>query len=242
MEDWCSRTELLLGKEALTRLKSASILVIGVGGVGAAAAEMLVRAGVGRLTLVDGDTVNASNRNRQLNALTSTLGRPKVQVMGERLLDINPNLQLKLVPDFMADEAVDALLTAETYDFIVDAIDTLRPKVQLLYHALSKNLPIISAMGAGGKTNPELIRQTDISKTFQCALAKAVRRELGLLGIRKGLPVVFSTEPARREAILKTSGERNKRSTVGTISYMPVLFGCHLAAYVIQKLSSNELL
>ena len=240
MEYWSSRTELLLGNVALSRLQKASVLVVGVGGVGAATAEMLARAGVGKLVLVDGDTVNVSNRNRQLNALSSTMGKQKVLVMGDRLLDINPDLQLKLIAEFISEDRMDALLSEEKYDFVVDAIDTLTPKVHLLFNAISKNIPIVSAMGAGGKTNPELIRQTDISKTYQCALAKAVRRELGLLGIRKNLPVVFSSEPVNKDAILRTSSERNKKSTVGTISYMPVLFGCHLAAYVINKLISNE--
>jgi len=241
MEHWSSRTELLLGKEAIERLQVANVLVVGVGGVGSAVAEMLTRAGVGKLALVDGDTVNVSNRNRQLNALSSTMGRQKVLVMGERLLDINPELQLKLIPDFVSEEEMEYLLTAEPYDFVVDAIDTLSPKVKLLYHAVCKNLPVISAMGAGGKVDPENIHQTDISKTYQCALARAVRRELSALGIRAGIPVVFSAEPVNKESILRTTNERNKKSTVGTISYMPVLFGCHLSAYVINKLISNDL-
>jgi tRNA threonylcarbamoyladenosine dehydratase len=241
MENWSSRTALLLGTDALERLNASSVLVVGVGGVGAAAVEMLCRAGIGRLTLVDGDVVSESNRNRQLNALTSTLGLPKVEVTGKRMLEINPNLKLKLHPDFIDEHGMEKLLDSDRFDFVVDAIDTLTPKVHLLYHALKKNIPVVSAMGAGAKTDPSKIQQTDLSKTYQCALAKAVRRELGLLGIRKGLPVVFSSEPPCNEAVLPFSGERNKKSTVGTVSYMPVLFGCHLAAFVIKELSKKEL-
>lgn len=240
MEEWSSRTELLLGADALEKLKNARVLVVGVGGVGSAVAEMLARSGVGKMTLVDGDTVNVSNRNRQLNALSSTLGKPKVFVTGDRLRDINPDLELNMIADFIPEEKMEALLSEETFDFVVDAIDSLTPKVHLIYQAVQQNIRLISAMGAGGKTNPELIRQVDLSKTYQCALAKAVRRELAKKGIRKNVPVVFSTEIVNREAILHISHERNKKSTVGTVSYMPVLFGCHMAAYVIQKLISND--
>lgn len=240
MEEWSSRTELLLGADALEKLKNARVLVVGVGGVGSAVAEMLARSGVGKMTLVDGDTVNVSNRNRQLNALSSTLGKPKVFVTGDRLRDINPDLELNMIADFIPEEKMEALLSEETFDFVVDAIDSLTPKVHLIYQAVQQNIRLISAMGAGGKTNPELICQVDLSKTYQCALAKAVRRELAKKGIRKNVPVVFSTEIVNREAILHISHERNKKSTVGTVSYMPVLFGCHMAAYVIQKLISND--
>jgi tRNA A37 threonylcarbamoyladenosine dehydratase len=201
---------------------------------------MLARAGVGKLTLVDADTVNLSNRNRQLNALSSTMGRQKVHVTGERLLDINPDLQLRMVAEFIPEDRMEALLTEEHYDFVVDAIDSLTPKVHLIYNACKQKIPIVSAMGAGGKTNPELVRQVDLSKTFQCTLARAVRRELGYLGVRKGIPVVFSSELVNKDAVLRISNERNKKSTVGTISFMPVVFGCHLAAYVINKLISSQ--
>jgi tRNA A37 threonylcarbamoyladenosine dehydratase len=241
MESWFSRTELLLGKEAVARLSGAHVLVVGVGGVGAAAAEMLVRAGIGHLTLLDGDVVSDSNLNRQLNALTSQLGRPKVLVMGNRAKDINPDLDLILLEQFMSEEDAVVLIKPGTYDFVVDAIDTLAPKVSLLYQCLSMGIPVISAMGAGGKKDPSLIRQTDLSHTSQCPLARAVRRELRLKGYEKGLPVVYSTETTAKQAILPVSAERNKRSTVGTVSYMPVMFGCHMAAYVIQELSKNKL-
>lgn len=224
----------------MERLKSARVLVIGVGGVGAAVAEMIARAGVGHMTLVDGDIVQLSNRNRQLNALISTLGLEKVEVTGNRLLDINPDLKLQKIAQFLEAEDMEALLDSQAWDFVVDAIDTLAPKVKLLQLAFQKQLNIVSSMGAGAKVDPSKIIQADLSKTVQCALAKAVRRELGLLGIRKGIPVVFSTEGARKEAVVGASNERHKKSTVGTVSYMPVVFACYLAAYVIQNLSKIE--
>ncbi len=235
-EEWKSRTALLLGGESVNKLKDSNVLIAGVGGVGSSVAEMLVRAGVGRLTLIDCDIVNESNINRQMIALRSTLGKSKVEVAGERYIDINPSVRLNLIKEYLSEDNVVSLLSAEKFDFVVDAIDTLSPKIKLLLHCLKNDIPVISAMGAGGKTDPGCIRQTDISKTFQCPLAKTVRRELKLNGIFKGLPVVFSTEPTNREAVIGVDNERNKKSTVGTVSYMPVVFGCHMSAYVIKKL------
>lgn len=235
-EEWRSRTALLFGEESVNKLKESNVLIAGVGGVGSSVAEMLVRAGVGHLTLIDCDIVNESNLNRQMIALRSTLGKSKVEVAGERYLDINPSVILNLKNEYLSEDNVDSILSAEKFDFVVDAIDTLSPKIKLLLHCLKNEIPVISAMGAGGKTDPGCIRQTDISKTFQCPLAKTVRRELKLNGILKGLPVVFSTEPTNREAVIEVDNERNKKSTVGTVSYMPVVFGCHMSAYVINKL------
>jgi tRNA A37 threonylcarbamoyladenosine dehydratase len=240
MEQWYGRTELLMGAQAVQRLHEARVLLVGVGGVGAAVAETLTRAGVGHLTLVDGDRAQLTNCNRQLNALHSTLGKPKVEITAARLLDINPELSVEPLEQYLDPEAMEALLAQRRWDFVVDAIDTLTPKVALLRHALALGLPVVSSMGAGARVQPGSVRLADISKTHHCALAKAVRRELGLLGIRKGLPVVFSEEPARSQAVLPFSGERNKKSTVGTISYMPLVFGCHLAAYVIDRICNTE--
>ncbi len=235
-EEWRSRTALLLGEESVNKLKDSNVLIAGVGGVGSSVAEMLVRAGVGSLTLIDCDIVNETNLNRQMIALRSTIGKSKVEVAGQRYLDINPSVRLNLKQEYLSEDNVVSLLSAEKFDFVVDAIDTLSPKIKLLLHCLKNDIPVISAMGAGGKTDPGCIRQTDISKTFQCPLAKTVRRELKLNGILKGLPVVFSTEPTSREAVIEVDNERNKKSTVGTVSYMPVVFGCYMSAYVIKKL------
>lgn len=238
--DWTTRTALLLGTEGMRRLAASHVLVVGLGGVGAYAAEEIARAGVGRMTLVDADVVSLSNLNRQLPALHSTLGKPKAEVMAARLRDINPDLEIEVRNCFVRDEETEALLDAAHYDFVVDAIDTLSPKTFLIYHALQRHLPIISSMGAGAKVDPSRIRIADISKTTDCALARAVRKRLKGMGISSGLPVVFSTEPANPRAILEVDDEECKRTTTGTVSYMPALFGCYLASYVIRHLSATD--
>lgn len=236
MEDWKQRTRLLLGEEKSERLRQAHVLVVGVGGVGAYAAEMLCRAGVGRLTLVDADTVQPTNINRQLPALHSTLGQPKVEVLAARFRDINPEVELTVLPVFLKDENIPQLLDADRYDFVVDAIDTLAPKCHLIAEALRRHIKIVSSMGAGAKSDITQIRFADIWDTYHCGLSKAVRKRLQKMGIRHKLPVVFSTEQADPKAVLLTDDERNKKSTCGTVSYMPAVFGCYLAEYVIRRL------
>lgn len=236
MEDWKQRTRLLLGEEKSERLHQAHVLVGGVGGVGAYAAEMLCRAGVGRLTLVDADTVQPTNINRQLPALHSTLGQPKVEVLAARFRDINPEVELTVLPVFLKDENIPQLLDAARYDFVVDAIDTLSPKCHLIAEALRRRIKIVSSMGAGAKSDITQIRFADIWDTYHCGLSKAVRKRLQKMGIRHKLPVVFSTEQADPKAVLLTDDEQNKKSTCGTVSYMPAVFGCYLAEYVIRRL------
>lgn len=236
MEDWKQRTRLLLGEEKSERLRRAHVLVVGVGGVGAYAAEMLCRAGVGRLTLVDADTVQPTNINRQLPALHSTLGQPKVEVLAARFRDINPEVELTALPVFLKDENIPQLLDADRYDFVVDAIDTLAPKCHLIAEALRRRIKIVSSMGAGAKSDITQIRFADIWDTYHCSLSKAVRKRLQKMGIRHKLPVVFSTEQADPKAVLLTDDEQNKKSTCGTVSYMPAVFGCYLAEYVIRRL------
>lgn len=236
MEDWKQRTRLLLGEEKSERLRQAHVLVVGVGGVGAYAAEMLCRAGVGRLTLVDADTVQPTNINRQLPALHSTLGQPKVEVLAARFRDINPEVELTVLPVFLKDENIPQLLDAARYDFVVDAIDTLAPKCHLIAEALRRRIKIVSSMGAGAKSDITQIRFADIWDTYHCGLSKAVRKRLQKMGIRHKLPVVFSIEQADPKAVLLTDDEQNKKSTCGTVSYMPAVFGCYLAEYVIRLL------
>lgn len=236
MEDWKQRTRLLLGEEKSERLRQAHVLVVGVGGVGAYAAEMLCRAGVGRLTLVDADTVQLTNINRQLPALHSTLGQPKVEVLAARFRDINPEVELTVLPVFLKDENIPQLLDASRYDFVVDAIDTLAPKCHLIAEALRRRIKIVSSMGAGAKSDITQVRFADVWDTYHCGLSKAVRKRLQKMGIRHKLPVVFSTEQADPKAVLLTDDERNKKSTCGTVSYMPAVFGCYLAEYVIRRL------
>ena len=236
MEDWKQRTRLLLGEEKMERLQQAHVLVVGLGGVGAYAAEMICRAGVGRMTIVDADTVQPTNINRQLPALHSTLGREKAEVLAARFKDINPDIQLTVLPVFLKDDNIPELLDAARYDFIVDAIDTLAPKCYLIAEALKRHIKIVSSMGAGAKSDITQIRFADIWDTYHCGLSKAVRKRLQKLGIKRKLPVVFSTEQADPKAVLLTEDEQNKKSTCGTVSYMPAVFGCYLAEYVIKRL------
>lgn len=233
--DWQARTRLLVGDDNIEKLRNANILVAGLGGVGAYAAEQLVRAGIGSLTIVDGDSVHLTNRNRQLPALVSTIGRPKTEVMQERLLDINPNLKLTLVQEYIKDQRmIDILETG--FDYVVDAIDTLSPKVYLIYHTMRLGMPLISSMGAGGKFDPNLVKIVDISETNNCKLAYYMRKRLHKLGIWEGFKAVYSPEEVSRSAIELSEGEFNKKSTVGTISYMPAIFGCFCAAGVVTDL------
>ena len=235
MDNWLERTELLLGEEKLGRLRRAHVLVVGLGGVGAYAAEMIARAGVGRMTVADVDTVNGTNINRQLVALHSTVGRPKAEVLAERLRDINPEIDLSVVNRYIRDEETYALLDAARYDYVVDAIDTLSPKLALIAAALERRLPLVSSMGAGAKTDPTRMEIADIAKTHHCPLAHMLRKRLHKIGIRSGFRAVFSPEPMREGAMILCE-ERNKKSNVGTISYIPPLFGIGCASVAIRTL------
>ena len=233
---WQERTALLLGEEKMERLRKAHVLVVGLGGVGAYAAEMICRAGVGQLTIVDADTVQPSNINRQLPATHANIGRPKAEVLAERFMDINPALKLNVKSVYLKDEAIPELLDSAGFDFIVDAIDTIAPKCYLIYYALSKKMHIVSSMGAGAKRDITQIRFADIWDTYHCGLSKAVRKKLLKMGMKRKLPVVFSTEQPDPNAVVLIDNEQNKKSTAGTVSYMPAVFGCYLAEYVIRKL------
>jgi len=236
MNEWLARTELLLGAEKLKKLKESNVLIVGLGGVGAYAAEMICRAGVGKMTIVDGDIVNTSNRNRQLPALLSNEGKEKASVMEERLKDINPEIHLISVPEFIKDERMVEILDSG-FDYVVDAIDTLSPKVFLIYHSLQKKIPVVSSMGAGGKYDVTRIQIADISDTTDCNLARILRKRLHKLGVRDGFMAVFSSEAVDKSRIKVVSGEQNKISVVGTISYMPAAFGIACASVVIRDLA-----
>lgn len=239
MTEWLSRTELCLGPEGLKKLQSANVLVVGLGGVGAYAAEMICRAGVGKMTIVDGDTIHVSNRNRQLPALTSTEGMPKAEVMGHRLTDINPDLDLTVIQEFIKDERMVEIL-GQQFDYVVDAIDTLAPKVFLIFHSITKHYPVVSSMGAGGKLDPTRIIISDISATTDCALARILRKRLHRLGIRDGFKAVYSPEVVKKTMVRTVEGEQNKASVVGTVSYMPAAFGIACASVVIRDLTDNQ--
>ena len=234
--EWQQRTELLLGKDKMKRLRHAHVLVVGLGGVGAYAAEMICRAGVGRMTIVDADIVQPSNINRQLPALHSAVGRPKAEILAERFRDINPDLELTVLVEYLKDERIPELLDSAKFDFVVDAIDTVAPKCYLIYNVLQRRLPIVSSMGAGAKWDITQVRFADLWDTYHCGLSKAVRKRLQKMGMKRKLPVVFSTEQADPKAVLLTDDEQNKKSTCGTVSYMPAVFGCYLAEYVIKRL------
>jgi len=237
--EWQVRTELLLGADALERLKISKVAVIGLGGVGAYAAEMITRAGVGSLVLLDNDVVNPSNKNRQLIALESTMGQSKVDILSARLSDINPQLKITGIKEYLTESNVDELLKDTNVDFIVDAIDTLSPKIALITYAVKNSIPLVSSMGAGAKVDATKIRIKDISKSFNCPLAYILRKKLRKAGINKGFDVVFSEELPDSNAIIPVE-EQNKKSQVGTISYLPAVFGCVAAQCAILHLTKFE--
>lgn len=236
MDEWLSRTEMLIGAEILKKLKAARVLVVGLGGVGAYAAELICRAGVGSMAIVDGDKIQPSNRNRQLLALKSTEGLSKAGIMGHRLLDINPDLKLTVLNQYIKDEKMISVLDAG-FDYVVDAIDTLSPKIFLIFHSLQRKYPVVSSMGAGGKFDPLKISIADISETTDCNLARILRKRLHKLGVREGFTAVYSPETIDKTKIIPATGEQNKASVVGTISYMPAAFGIACASVVIRDLT-----
>lgn len=239
MSNWQERSLLLLGEEKLQKLKDSHVLIVGLGGVGAYAAEQIVRAGIGQVTIVDGDVVTDSNRNRQMAALISTTGKPKAEILKERLLDINPELKITTINEYIKDERMEELLR-HPYDYVVDAIDTLAPKIFLLYHCIQNGLKVASSMGAGGKTDPSQVQIADISKSYNDNLARILRKRLHRMGVYTGIKVVFSPEMVDDSAIILTEGEQNKKTTVGTISYMPAIFGNFISSIVIRDLMEKE--
>lgn len=229
------RTELMIGAEKLECLKASHVLVVGLGGVGAYAAEMLCRAGVGKLTLIDSDKVSRSNKNRQLLALDSTEGKLKTEVLAERLKDINKDVELVCLSEYLKDERMLEVLKETKYDYVIDAIDTLSPKLYLIAHCVKLSIPVVSSMGSGGKLNPSLVQVADISQSYNCPLARMIRKHLHKFGIYDGVQVVFSSEEVSKDTVREERSE-NKRTNVGTISYMPAIFGCFAASVVIRDL------
>jgi len=238
--EWLQRTELLVKEEGIKRLQSANILIVGLGGVGSFATEFLVRAGIGNLTIVDGDTVDITNINRQLPALNSTIGKNKTDVVAERILDINPEINLKKINEFLEPERMEEILTQEKFDYVLDCIDSLSPKLALIITCKRKKIKLVSAMGAGGKTDPSKVMVRDISKTNNCFLAKQIRKKLKKEQIHKGFRCVFSTEIQDENSLKMTDGSNYKKSFYGTISYMPAIFGLYAAAEVIRFLLKKE--
>ncbi|MDM1046502.1 tRNA threonylcarbamoyladenosine dehydratase [Myroides sp. 1354] len=238
MAIWQERAALLFKEEGLEKLKNANVLVVGLGGVGSFAAEFLARAGVGNMTIVDGDTVDITNINRQLPALHSTVGKPKVHIVGDRLMDINPELNLTRIEEFLSPERTHEVVTEE-YDYVLDCIDSITPKINLILAAKRKRVKVISAMGAGGKMLASKIVVKDISKTDVCPLAKQIRKRLKKEGISSGVKAIFSTEKPDESSLKMTDGSNFKKSFFGTNSWMPALFGLHSAENVIRYLLSK---
>lgn len=233
---WMTRTNLLLGEDRIAKLMNAHVLVVGLGGVGGIAAEMIARAGVGKMTIIDADTVEASNRNRQIPALVSTNGVLKTEAMASRIRDINPDIELNVKSVYLTVENREEILNTETIDMALDCIDTLSPKVFFIKHCVDNKIPLVSSMGAGGRVDPSMIEVADISKSHDCLLAYDVRKRLHALGIYKGFKVVFSPEPVDKSRIVATPDEDRKKSVIGTISYMPAAFGIFCASVAIRDL------
>lgn len=239
MKKWQERAELLFKKEGLNKLENSNVLLVGLGGVGSFAAEFLVRAGVGKLTIVDGDTVDITNINRQLPALHSTIGQPKVNVVGDRLMDINPELKLTRVEEFLSPERA-LEIVSEEFDYVLDCIDSVTPKLNLIIAAKRKRVKIISSMGAGGKMEASKVHVSCITNATNCMLAKTIRKRLKAVKIDK-LKVVSSSEIQDETSLKMTDGTNFKRSFYGTNSYMPGLFGLYAAETVIRHLLKNEI-
>lgn len=238
MAKWQERAELLFKTEGLNNLKNANVLVVGLGGVGSFAAEFLARAGVGSMTIVDGDVVDITNINRQLPALHSTVGMPKVHVVGDRLMDINPELNLTRVEEFLSPER-SLEIVSDTFDYVLDCIDSITPKLNLIIACKRKRVKIISSMGAGGKMEASKVKIADINNTAHCHLAKTIRKRLKEHKIDK-LKVVFSSEIQDETSLKMTDGTNYKRSFYGTNSYMPCLFGLYAAETVIRYLVKKD--
>jgi tRNA A37 threonylcarbamoyladenosine dehydratase len=232
---WLSRTKLLIGEEKLLTLTQKHVMVVGLGGVGSYAAEFIARSGVGKMTIIDGDVVDPTNRNRQLPALATNHGQPKAKIMEERLMAINPELELHTIESFVQPEMVQEQLLRRP-DYVIDAIDSITPKITFIRMAYESKIPMVSSMGAGAKLDPTRLQVVDISKTYNCPFAQQIRKQLKQHGIRRGLKVVFSPEEPVKESLMLTDGKNYKKSAYGTISYLPAVFGAVAASVVIRDL------
>jgi tRNA A37 threonylcarbamoyladenosine dehydratase len=231
---WMERTRLLVGDDGLKKLNQAHVLIAGMGGVGSFAAEFIARAGVGKMTIIDGDVVDPTNRNRQLPALATTHGLSKARLMEERILQINPEIEIQVLEEFIQPERAYEIMQLYPYNYVIDAIDSITPKLYFLEAAYILKLPLISSMGAGGKLDPTILKVVDISETHTCPFAQYVRKRLKKMGIYKGIQTVFSPEKVKKESLMMTDGRNYKKSAYGTISYLPATFGSVCASVAIR--------
>ncbi|MFL3662139.1 MAG: ThiF family adenylyltransferase [Polaribacter sp.] len=236
---WLERTALLVQDEGLERLKKANILVVGLGGVGSYAAEFIARAGVHKMTIVDGDFFDETNKNRQLPALDSTIGQSKAKVLAARLKDINKDIEITVLEEFLSPDRAYEIVTKE-FDYVLDCIDSITPKVNLIVAARRKKVKIISAMGAGGKLDVTKIKIKDISQTKNCTMARVLRKRLKERKVNKGVKAVYSEEMQISESVKRTDGTNFKKSYYGTISYMPAAFGLQAAAHVLNFILKDK--
>ena len=236
---WLGRTSLLIGEEKVRLLTTKHVMVVGMGGVGSFAAEFICRSGIGKMTIIDGDVVDPTNRNRQLPALASNHGQSKADIMAERLKQINPELELHVIKEFVNPEMVEKLLTLNP-DYIIDAIDSITPKVTFLRLAYEKGIPMVSSMGAGAKLDPTQLKVVDISKTQICPFAHQVRKQMKKHGIFKGIKAVYSPETPIWDSLMLTDGSNFKKSAYGTISYLPATFGAAVASVAIRELIGHN--
>lgn len=236
---WLSRTELITGRAGLEKLSQKHVLVVGLGGVGSFAAEFIARSGLGKMTIIDGDTVDITNVNRQLPATQKNIGQSKAEWMEERLLAINPQLKINAIREFLDPGEMTRLLDQNDYDYVVDCIDSFSPKLHLIEGAFRKGFPLVSSMGAGGKVDPTKIRVVDISETHECKLARLIRKRLKKRGVHEGFKAVYSTEVVIKESLMMTDGSNFKKSAYGTMSFLPAAFGCACAATVVNDLLAS---
>jgi tRNA A37 threonylcarbamoyladenosine dehydratase len=240
MENWLERSELLIGKNEQQNLMNSHVLICGLGGVGSYAAEFIARSGVGKMTIIDGDDFDITNKNRQLTALDSTIGRNKAVVLGERLKDINPNIDLTIYEEFVEPDRVWEILKETKPDYVMDCIDSVTPKLNWIKACIRFKIKIISSMGAGGKVDPSKIIISNLNKSYNCNLASTLKKMLKREKVDgKRVKVVFSYETQVKSSLQLTDGKNYKKSFYGTVSYMPALFGLNAAAEVIKYLSKQ---
>jgi tRNA A37 threonylcarbamoyladenosine dehydratase len=238
---WLDRSELLLGAESIERLKKSHVLIVGLGGIGSFAGEFIARAGVGKMTIIDGDVFDPTNKNRQLTALDSTIGKNKAVVLAERIKDINPDIELNIVQEFVLPERVWELLKEYKPDYVMDCIDSVTPKLEWIVACLRLKIKIISHLGAGGKLDPSAVQVTKLTNTYNCKLAAHIKKRLKRKDVEfKKVKAVFSSEIQKKESLKMTDGSNYKRSFYGTASYIPALFGLMGAAEVIKHLSKEK--